>query len=86
MVSALFSTRFLTVLPGPLARSGRLAGCLRAISDTPTRRLGGIAQGATPAGEVDVVGFLRGFVREPVVTLRAAFGARRALKALEALA
>ena len=71
---------------GPLARSGRLVGCVRAVSDTPTRRLGGVAQGATPAGEVDVLGFLRGFLREPVVTLRAVFGARRALKSLEALA
>src|SRR5262249_56010066 len=56
---------------GPLARSGRLAGCLRAVSDTPERRLGGVAQGATPEGGIDAVGFLRGFVREPVVTLRA---------------
>ena len=71
---------------GPLARSGRLAGCLRAISDTPERRLGGVAHGATPDGRVDAVGFLRGFVREPLVTLRAALGARRALKALEAIA
>jgi nucleoside phosphorylase len=71
---------------GPLARSGRLAGCLRAVSDTPARRLGGIAQGATPEGKVDALGFLRGFVREPVVTLRAVGGARRALKSLEALA
>jgi hypothetical protein len=71
---------------GPLARSGRLAGCIRAISDTPTRRLGGVAQGARPNGEVDVVGFVRGFLREPLVTLRAALGARRALKSLEAIA
>jgi adenosylhomocysteine nucleosidase len=71
---------------GPLARRGRLAGCIRAISDTPTRRLGGVAQGAKPNGEVDVPGFLRGFLREPVVTARAALGARRALKALEAIA
>jgi adenosylhomocysteine nucleosidase len=71
---------------GPLARSGRLVGCLRAISDTPTRRLGGVAAGAKPDGEVDVPGFLRGFVREPLVTLRAALGARRALRSLEALA
>ena len=41
---------------------------------------------ATADGEVDVVGFLRGFVREPLVTLRAALGARRALKSLEAIA
>jgi adenosylhomocysteine nucleosidase len=71
---------------GALARSGRLVGCLRAISDTPTYRLGGIAQGATPDGGVDVVGFLRGFVREPAVTVRAARGARRALRSLEKVA
>ena len=71
---------------GALARSGRLVGCLRAISDTPTHRLGGVAQGATPDGGVDVVGFLRGFVREPAVTLRAARGARRALRSLEKVA
>ena len=71
---------------GALARSGRLVGCLRAISDTPTRRLGGVAQGATPDGGVDVVGFLRGFVREPAVTLRAARSARRALRSLEQVA
>jgi nucleoside phosphorylase len=71
---------------GPLARSGRLAGCLRAVSDTPTRRLGGVAGGAKPDGEVDYTGFLRGFLRSPVVTARAALGARRALKSLEALA
>jgi hypothetical protein len=71
---------------GPLARSGRLVGCLRAVSDTPTRRLGGVAEGAKPNGEVDTLGFLRGFAREPLVTLRAALGARRALRSLEALA
>ena len=71
---------------GALARSGRLVGCRRAISDTPTHRLGGVAQGATPDGGVDVVGFLRGFVREPAVTVRAARGARRALRSLEKVA
>jgi adenosylhomocysteine nucleosidase len=71
---------------GPLARSGRLAGCVRAISDTPTRRLGGVAQGARANGSVDYLGFLRGFIHEPVVTAKAAAGARRALKSLEAVA
>jgi nucleoside phosphorylase len=71
---------------GPLARSGRLAGCVRAVSDTPTRRLGGVAEGAKANGDVDYAGFLRGFLREPVVTARAALGARRALKSLEAIA
>jgi adenosylhomocysteine nucleosidase len=70
----------------PLARSGRLAGCLRAISDTPTRRLGGVAEGAKLNGQVDYFGFVRGLLREPLVTIRAALGARRALKSLEALA
>ena len=70
---------------GPLARSGRLAGCLRAISDTPTRRLGGVAEGAKPSGAVDYLGFLSGFLREPLVTVQAALGARRALKSLEAV-
>jgi adenosylhomocysteine nucleosidase len=71
---------------GSLARTGRLAGCIRAISDTPTRRLGGVAQGAKLNGGPDYRGLLRGFVREPVVTLRAVLGARRALKSLESLA
>jgi len=71
---------------GSLARSGRLVGCLRAVSDTPARRLGGVARGVKASGEVDYIGFVRGFLREPFVTARAAFGARRALKSLEALA
>jgi nucleoside phosphorylase len=71
---------------GTLARSGRLAGCIRAISDTPTRKLGGLAQGAKMNGETDYGGLLRGFLRAPVETARAAAGARRALKALEAVA
>jgi nucleoside phosphorylase len=71
---------------GALARSGRLAGVIRAISDTPERRLGGIAQGAKANGETDVLGFLRGFAREPRTTLRAARGAVRALRALEEVA
>ena len=71
---------------GALARSGRLAGCLRAVSDTPERRLGGVARGATADGRVAPMGFLLGFAREPRVTMTAVFSARRALKSLEALA
>jgi adenosylhomocysteine nucleosidase len=71
---------------GPLARSGRLAGCIRAISDTPARGLGGLAEAAKADGRPDVAGFLRGFVRAPFETARALAGARRALKALAALA
>jgi hypothetical protein len=71
---------------GALARTGRLAGCIRAISDTPDRRLGGIAEAAKPSGETDVVGLLRGFAREPRTTVRAARDARRALRALGSVA
>ena len=67
----------------PLARTGRLAGCIRAISDTPERELAGLAQGAKLNGEVDVRGLLRGFAREPFATARAAFGASRALRSLQ---
>ena len=71
---------------GVLARSGRLVGCIRAISDTPTQKLGGLAQGIRANGDTDYVGLLRGFANAPLVTARAAAGARRALKALEAVA
>jgi nucleoside phosphorylase len=68
-----------------LARSGRLAGCVRAISDTPTSKLAGLAEAVTPNGDPDVLGFLRGFLRAPRETARALGNARRALKSLEAV-
>jgi adenosylhomocysteine nucleosidase len=71
---------------GPLARSGRLAGCIRAISDTPERRLGGLAEGVKPNGDPNLPGLLRAFLRAPRETARAAVDARRALKSLEAVA
>ena len=71
---------------GPLARSGRLAGCIRAISDTPARELAGLARGAKANGDVDYVGLVRGFLSAPRATARAAGDARRALKSLEAVA
>jgi hypothetical protein len=33
-----------------------------------------------------MLGFLRGFVREPLVTVKAVFGALRALRSLESIA
>jgi hypothetical protein len=71
---------------GPLARSGRLAGCIRAISDTPDRELAGLAEGARLNGDVDYLGLIRGFLRAPRDTARAARNARAALKRLEAVA
>jgi hypothetical protein len=67
---------------GPLARSGRLAGCIRAISDTPDRELAGLAEGIKPNGDTDYAGLLRGFMRAPRATARAARDARRALQSL----
>jgi adenosylhomocysteine nucleosidase len=71
---------------GPLARAGRLAGCIRAISDTPERELAGLAEGARPNGDVDYLGLVRGFLRSPRETARAARDARVALKRLKAVA
>jgi hypothetical protein len=71
---------------GPLARAGRLAGCIRAISDAPGRELAGLAEGARSNGDVDYLGLARGFLRAPRETARAARDARRALKSLEAVA
>ena len=70
---------------GPLARTGRLAGCIRAISDTPERELAGLAEGARLNGDIDYLGLARGFLRAPRETARAAGDARRALKSLEAV-
>ncbi len=70
----------------PLARTGKLAGCIRAISDTPDRQLAGLAEGAKLNGEVDVRGLVRGFARAPLATLVAAAGAMRALRRLQKVA
>ena len=71
---------------GPLARAGKLAGCIRAISDTPDRELAGLARGAKLNGDVNYPGLLAGFLRSPLKTARAARDARVALKQLEAVA
>jgi nucleoside phosphorylase len=70
---------------GRLARSGRLAGCLRAISDTPDQRLAGLADAAKPDGRPDLGGLARGFVRAPRDTARAVANALRALRSLQRL-
>ena len=67
---------------GPLARSGRLRGCLRAISDTPERTLSGICQAVKPQGRYDWLGLAAAFSRSPVGFARAAADAKRALDRL----
>jgi adenosylhomocysteine nucleosidase len=71
---------------GILARTGRLAGVIRAISDTPTRQLGPLAQAFKPTGDIDVVRLARAFARSPRETTRAARDATRALRALRSVA
>ena len=64
---------------GPLARSGRLRGVLRAVSDTPSRPLEGLAGGVKQDGGYDWPALARAFVRDPRAFARAAADARRAL-------
>ena len=64
---------------GPLARSGRLRGVLRGVSDTPERRLGSLATAVREDGACDWAALTRAFVRSPRASLRAAADARRAL-------
>jgi adenosylhomocysteine nucleosidase len=65
-----------------LAASGRLAGVVRAISDTPEQRVGRLARAARPHGGTDWGVVARAFLAEPRTSLRAALSARRALASL----
>jgi hypothetical protein len=69
---------------GILAATGRLRGCVRAISDTPAEPLGPLSQAVTPDGRPRPLGFLKALATHPSSTLRALGNIRRALKALEA--
>jgi adenosylhomocysteine nucleosidase len=67
---------------GPLARTGRLRGVLRVVSDTPERPLGALAGGVRRDGRYRWRGVLRGVVRSPGSAVRAS----RALSTLGAAA
>ena len=71
---------------GPLARSGRLQGVLRAVSDTPERQLNGISDSVSATGAYDWPGLARAFARRPRGFVRAAADAKRALDRLGAVA
>ena len=64
---------------GPLARSGRLRGVLRAVSDTPSRPLEGLAAGVKQDGGYDWPALARAFARSPRGFVRSASDAQRAL-------
>jgi nucleoside phosphorylase len=66
---------------GPLARSGRLAGCLRSISDTPARTLGPLAEVLGPDGRVRAAGVAHALAR-PRETRRALADLQHALRRL----
>jgi hypothetical protein len=67
---------------GVLARSGRLTGCVRAVSDTPSSPLGPLAGVVDSEGSVAWGGVVRALVR-PRRTFGALAGVRRALRSLQ---
>jgi hypothetical protein len=68
---------------GVLARTGRLRGVVRAVSDTPDRPLEGLRGAARVDGRTDVLGLARALARGRGRTWRAVNDARCALRALE---
>jgi hypothetical protein len=69
---------------GILAATGRLEGCVRAVSDTPTRPLGPLADAVGPSGRPRPLGLAKALLREPSATARALGDVRRALRRLGA--
>lgn len=67
---------------GALARTGRLAGVVRAVSDTPARPVGCLACASTADGQTAWGVVAKAFLTEPVKAARAARGARRGLASL----
>jgi hypothetical protein len=70
---------------GVLARTGRLAGCVRAVSDTPARPLGPLADVLDGDGRVSWRGVVRALA-QPRRTWASVSSVRRALRRLEEVA
>jgi hypothetical protein len=68
---------------GVLARSGRLAGVLRVVSDDAASAIEGVDSTVHPDGRTDVVGLLRWVATKRVDALRSMRDAVVALRALE---
>ena len=68
---------------GKLAATGRLAGTVRAVSDSPDRPLGGLATAVKPNGSTDWKVLALSVVVEPLTTGRALVGAQRARASLQ---
>ena len=69
-----------------LAATGRLAGVIRAVSDTPDQAVGRLAKAALPDGRTDWAVVFRALLAEPRATLRTALATRRALASLRSAA
>ena len=68
---------------GVLARSGRLAGVVRAVSDETASAIEGVDSTVHPDGRTDVVGLLRWVATRRGAAIRSIRDAMTALKALE---
>jgi len=68
---------------GVLAASGRLAGCLRSISDVPASSIDGVDSTVHPDGRTDVVGLLRWIAHRRGAAIRSMRDALVALRTLE---
>jgi hypothetical protein len=68
---------------GVLARTGRLRGVVRAVSDTPDRPLEGLRGATRLDGRTDLLGLARALAKGRGRTWRAINDARCALRALE---
>jgi hypothetical protein len=68
---------------GVLARSGRLAGVVRAISDDASSTVEGLDTTVHADGRTNVLGLLRWLATQRADAVRSIRGALRALKALE---
>jgi nucleoside phosphorylase len=71
---------------GRLAESGHLVAVVRAISDTPARPAGRLAQAAGPAGGTAWATVAGALLRAPRETVRTGLAGRAALRVLEAAA
>ena len=71
---------------GRLAETGRLAGAVRAISDTGARPVGALASAGKADGGTDWKVVAKAFVREPVGSIHTTRDARKAIKALHGAA
>jgi adenosylhomocysteine nucleosidase len=69
-----------------LAATGRLAGVIRAVSDTPENPIGRLGQAALPDGRTNWRMVLRALFSEPRATVRTALGTKQALSSLRSAA